>query len=157
MSTTDVVGEKRTDLAYPIRGREVTIVSALSDKIQYEFTEPWMIELELGNKWVTAGTYVKREYTNHVEGRIELTTEFDKHAQINTTNKSAGVTEMVLSLNELDNTDHLEDEKLSNVLLRHHVTGSDKFMCLEPVTPQYRNGEFASLNLRIMDLKMATA
>ena len=37
-----------------------------------------MIELELGNKQVIAGTYAKKELTDLVEGRIELT-KFDKH------------------------------------------------------------------------------
>ena len=63
---------------------------------------------------------------------------------------------MVLSLDELDNTDNLEDRRLSNVLLRDHRTGSDEYTCLNPVTPQYkllRNGEFAFLTLRITDHK----
>ena len=68
--------------------------------------------------------------------------------------KLAFVTEMVLSLDKLNNTDNLEDGRLSNTLLRYHVTGSEEFMNVEPVAPQYktlRNGEFASLTLRIMD------
>ena len=49
---TDIVGQKRIDLAYPIRSKEVAIVSMFSDNIQYEFTEPWTIELESGNKQI---------------------------------------------------------------------------------------------------------
>ena len=41
------MGEKRIDLVYPILGKEVAVVSVLSDNIQYEFPEPWTIELEL--------------------------------------------------------------------------------------------------------------
>ena len=63
---------------------------------------------------------------------------------------------MVLSLDELDNTDNLEDGRLSNILLSYHVTGSEEFTSSEPVTPQYKrlkNGEFTSLTLRIRDQK----
>ena len=68
--------------------------------------------------------------------------------------KSADVTEMALSLDELDNTDSLEDGKLSNILHRYHETDSEEFTSFEPVSLHYkklRNGEFASLALRITD------
>ena len=70
------------------------------------------------------------------------------------TNKLAGVTEMVISLNELNNSNNLEDGKPSNVLLRHHMTISEEFTNFEPVTPRYKklkDVEFPSLNLRIKD------
>ena len=59
--------------------------------------------------------------------------------------KWAGVTEMVLCLDELDNTDNLVDRNLSNVLLMHYMTCSEEFTSLKPVGPQYkrlRNREF---------------
>ena len=85
-----------------------------------------------------------------------ITTLLDADDNIIKTDKLAGVTEVVLSLDELDNTDKLEDGKLSNVLLRHHMTVSEEFTPLEPAAPQYKrlkNGEFASLTLRITDQK----
>ena len=90
-----------------------------------------------------------------VEGKIELT-QFDKNPRINRTNKLAEVKEMVLNLNELDNTDNLEDGKLSKALLTYHMTGSEESMSLQPATPQYKklkNKEFNFLTLRIMDQK----
>ena len=67
--------------------------------------------------------------------------------------KLTGITEVVLSLDELDNTDNMEDERLSNILLRrYHVSGSEDFTSFEPATLQYKklkNREFASLTLRI--------
>ena len=71
-------------------------------------------------------------------------------------NKLGGITEMILNLNELDNTDNLEDGRPSNVLLNYHVTAYEDFTHYEPNIPQYKklkNGEFASLTLRIMDEK----
>ena len=72
------------------------------------------------------------------------------------TDKFAHVMEVVLSLDKLNNTDNLEDEKLSNVLLRCQVTCSEEFMSFEPVALQYKrlkNGEFTSLILRMIDPK----
>ena len=52
--------------------------------------------------------------------------------------KLACVTDMVLSLDELDNTGNLENRRLSNVLLRYHVTGSEEFTSFESVAPQHK-------------------
>ena len=70
-------------------------------------------------------------------------------------NNLAGITEMI-NLNELDNTDNLEDGRPSNVLLTYHVTADKDFTRFEPNIPQYKklkNGEFVSLTLRITDQK----
>ena len=64
---------------------------------------------------------------------------------------------MVLNWDELDNTDSLEDGRLSNTLLTYHGTGSEEFISLEPSTPQYKklkNGEIVSLTLRIKHMKI---
>ena len=63
---------------------------------------------------------------------------------------------MILNLDELDNTDNLEDERPSNILLTYHVTADKDFTCFEPNIPQYKklkNGELVSLTLRITDQK----
>ena len=60
---------------------------------------------------------------------------------------------MVLSLDKLNNTNNLEDGRLSNTLLTFQ---HEEFMHFKPVAPQYKrlkNREFASLTLRIMDQK----
>ena len=61
---------------------------------------------------------------------------------------------MDLNLNELDNTDSLEDGRPSNSLFTHHVTSNEDFTHFEPHTPQYKklkNEEFTSLTLKITD------
>ena len=61
---------------------------------------------------------------------------------------------MTLNLNELYNTDNLEDGRPSSVLLTYHVTAHEDFTRFEPATPQYKklkNEEFTSLTLRITD------
>ena len=133
----DIIGEKRTDLAYPNRGKEVAVVSVFSDNIQYEFTEPHNAELGLRNMRITAGTYTRRELINIVEGKIELT-QFDKNPRIKRTNKLSGITEVVFKLNELDNTNNLENGAPSNTLLTYHVTAYDDSTHFKPYTLQHK-------------------
>ena len=88
-----------------------------------------------------------------LEGVIELN-QFEVDDQVTKTNKLKGITEITLNLNELNNSDNLKDGRPSNKLLTYYVTNDKDFMSFEPQTPQYKklkNGEFTSLNLRIMD------
>ena len=50
-----------------------------------------------------------------------------------------GITEIILNLDELDNTNNLEDGRPSNLLLTYHVTSNEDFASFEPRTPQYKN------------------
>ena len=99
--------------------------------------------------------FTHRELNTFI-GRKLIITPLIAKGNIIKTDKLANVMEGVISLDKLDNTDNLEDEKLSNVLLGYQVTGSVESMDFELVTPQYKrlkNGEFASLTLSIMDQK----
>ena len=61
---------------------------------------------------------------------------------------------MIISLDELDNSDNLEDGRPSNASFTYYVTGPEYSVCFEPHTPQYKklkNGEIVSLTLKIMD------
>ena len=61
---------------------------------------------------------------------------------------------MILNLDELDNSNNIEDGRPSNALLTYHVTANEDFSCFETNTPQYKklkNEEFISLTLRITD------
>ena len=78
ITISEIIGEKQIDLSYPIKGKEVAVVSVFNDNIRYEFMEPWTIYLKLRNKQVTAGTYTRRELIDLAEGKIELT-QFDKN------------------------------------------------------------------------------
>ena len=83
-------------------------------------------------------------------------TQFVRDDRVIKTNKLKGITEMIFNLNELDNTDNLEDGRPSNVLLTYHVTADEDFTRFKPNVPQYKklkDGEFVSLTLRIMDQK----
>ena len=87
------------------------------------------------------------------EGIIELN-QFEVDDQVTKTNKLKGITEITLNLDELNNSINLKDGRPSNELLTYYVTNDKDFLCFEPQNPQYKklkNGEFTSLNLRIMD------
>ena len=98
-------------------------------------------------------TYAGRELLSMLEGMVELN-QFVVDDQVIKTNKLKGITEMIINLDELDNSDNRKDERPSNELLTYHVTDDKDITRFEPDIPQYKkltNGEFTSLTLRITD------
>ena len=58
---------------------------------------------------------------------------------------------IIINLDELNNSDNLEDGHPSNILVTYHVTDDKDFTCFEPQTLQYRklkNGEFTFITLK---------
>ena len=158
----NVIGEKRTDLSYPIKNlessKEVAVIGMLSDNVQYEIIKPCTIidSISSANEnLILCKTYAGREFMS-VLGGMSAFTHFVNDDQVIKTNKLAGITEMIFNLNELDNTDNLEDGRPSKVLLAYHVTADEDFTRFKPNIPQYKkfkNEEFVSLALRITDQK----
>ena len=104
-------------------------------------------------KEVLSKAYTSRELKAFVEGK-RIISNLDNGPQIIKTNKLAKVTNMIFKLDELDNTNNLEDGKPSNTLFTHYMCGSEDFMCFERKTPRYKrlkNSEIVSLTLRITD------
>ena len=102
---------------------------------------------------IPSGTYAGRELLSIVEGMVKLN-QFAVDDQVIKMNKLKGITEMIINLDKLNNSDNLEDGHPNNTLFTYHVTDDKDFTRFEPQTPQYRklkNGEFTSLTLRIMD------
>ena len=96
---------------------------------------------------------VSRELLSMLEGMVELN-QFVVDDQVIKKNKLKGITEMIINLDELDNSDNLKDGRPSNELLTYHVTDDKDFTRFEPDILQYKklkNGEFTSLTLRITD------
>ena len=139
---TDIVGEKRIDLDYPIWGKEVTVVSLFSDNVQYLVKKTLKLRLPNGEKILLEGGFTAGELSMFV-GRNLLINPMDASENIIKMNKLAGITEMLVSLNELYSSDNLEDGKPSNVLL--------EFMNFELVIPKCN--KLTSISLRIMDQK----
>ena len=104
-------------------------------------------------KMIPSGTYAGRELLSIVEGMVELN-QLVVGDQVIKKNKLKGITEITLNLDELNNSDNLEDGHPSNTLFTYHLDGHKDFTRFESHTPQYKkpkNGEFTSLNMRITD------
>ena len=104
-------------------------------------------------KTIPGGSYAGRQLLSIVEGIIELK-QFEVDDQVIKMNKLKGITEMIIHLDELNNSVNLKDGRPSNSLLTYYVTSNEDFTCFEPQKPQYKKHkkrEFTSLNLRITD------
>ena len=162
ITINDVIGEKTTDLPYPIhstarRGkarREIAVVSmhiSNSQILLHRFIE---VLLKTGKKIVLSkGVYTNKELNSLIG--MELKSQMlDSRNDVLRTNKLEKITKMIISLNELDNSDNLEDGRPSNVLFTYYVTSSECYTLFKPQTPQYKAlkyGEIVSLTLRITD------
>ena len=127
----------------------------LSDNSQYNILKLRTVMDPISDikKMIPSGTYAGRELLPMLEGMVELS-QFLVDDQVTKTNKLKGITEMILDLDELDNSDNLEDGRPTNSLLTYHVTSDGDFTCFERQTPQYKklkNEKFTSLTMRIKD------
>ena len=159
ITINNIKSEKRIDLSYSIQNfdssKEVAVVRMLSDNVQYQLLKLCTVMNPISNtkKMIPSGTYAGRELHSMLEGMVELN-QFVVDDQVIKKNKLKGITEMILNLNELDNSDNLKDGRPSNELLTYHVTDDKDFTCFEPDIPQYKklkHEEFTSLTLRITD------
>ena len=159
ITINNIKGEKRIDLSYSIQnfdsGKEIAVIRMLSDNVQYQRLKLRSVMDPISNtkKIIPSGTYAGRELLSVVERMVELN-QFVVNDQVIKKNKLKDITEMIINLNKLSNSDNLKDGRPSNELHTYHVTDDKDFTHFEPQTPQYRkikNGEFTSLSLRIMD------
>ena len=159
ITINNVRGEKRIDLSYSIQNfdsdKEIAVIRMLSDNVKYEILKlrAVMDPISDTKKLIPKGTYASSELLSMLEGIIALN-QFELDDQVTKTNKLKGITEMIINLDELNNSNNLKDGRPSNESLTYHVTSNEDFTHFEPQTPQYKalkNGEFTSLNLRITD------
>ena len=149
ITINDIKGEKRIDVSYSIQNfdstkgrgeasKEIAVIRMLSDNVQYQILKLRAVMDPISNakKMIPSGTYAGRELLSIVEGMVELN-QFVVDDQVIKKNKLKGITEMIINLNELNNSDNLKDGRPSNELLTYHVTDDKDFMCFEPQTPQY--------------------
>ena len=155
----NIKGEKRIDLSYSIQNfdsdKEIAVIRMLSDNVQYQLLKlhTVMDPISDAKKTIARRTYAGRELLSMLEGIVELN-QFEVDDQITKMNKLKGIMEMIINLDELNNSDNLKDGRPSNSLLTYHMTDNKDFTPFEPQNPQYKalkKGEFTSLNLRITD------
>ena len=149
ITINDIIGEKTIDLSYSIwnfgSSKEITVTSMLSENTQYEVTKPLKLKLVDGSeKEVLSKTYTSRELNAFVEGK-HIISDLDNNLQIIKTNKLAKVTNMGFKLDELDNSDNLEDGHPSNTLFMYYIPGSENFTHFEPQTPRYQKLKYGEM------------
>ena len=163
ITINNVIGEKRIDLSYPIKGKDgpgvtqrphIAVISMLSDNVQYWLRGSIDVLLKTGKKIVlNKAVYMDKELNSLIG--LELKSQMiDSHNDVLKTNKLEKVTKLTISLKELDNSDNLEDGQPSNTLFTYYVTGPEYSMCFEPRIPQYKklkSGMINSLSLKITD------
>ena len=83
-----------------------------SDNIQYNITKPVIIDSIIpGNeKQISSRIYTGSKLIAFSEGKIEFT-QLENNDRIIKNYKLTGITEMTFNLNELYNTDNLEDSQ----------------------------------------------
>ena len=115
---------------------------------------PIDVLLKTGKKIVlNKAAYTDKEL-NSLIGMELRSLMLDCQEDVLRTKKLDNITNMVISLNKLDNSDNLKDGKPSNTLFTCYVTGPEYSMHFEPCTPQYKalkSGMINSLSLKIMD------
>ena len=159
ITINNIKGEKRIDPSYSIQNfdsdKEITVMRMLSDNVKYEILKlrAVMDPISDSKKTIARGTYASRELISMLEGIVELN-QFEINDQVTKTNKLKGIMDMIINLDELNNSVNLKDGKPSNELLTYYMTDDKDFTRFEPQNPQYKklkNGELTSSNLRIMD------
>ena len=163
LTINNIIDAKTIDLSYPIysskeapegpRSAEIAVITMLSNNVQYLLKESMKMRLKTEEDVVLQeGVYMDKEL-NAIIGP-KLKSRIESHDYVLRTNEFEKVMKMAISLEELDNSDNLEDGRPSNTLFTYYVTGPEYSMCFEPVMPQYKklkNGMITSLTLKITD------
>ena len=108
----------------------------LSNNVKYEILKlrAVMDPISDTKKTIPSGTYAGRQLLSIVEGIVELN-QFEVDDQVTKMNKLKGITEMIINLDELNNSINLKDGRPSNELLTYHMTDDKDFKHFEPQTP----------------------
>ena len=128
----DIKGEKTIDLSYPIYSKkEIAVVSMHSNNSQILLRRSIEVLLNTGKKIVlNKGVYTDKELNTLIG--MELKSQMlDFRNDILRTSKLEGITKMIISLNELDNSNNLEDGTSSNALFTYHMTNSERYTLFE--------------------------
>ena len=153
ITINDVIGEKTINLSYPIYPeKEIAVVSMFSNNSQILLKKSMEVLLYTGKKIVlNKGIYMDKELDSLIGTELK-SQMLDSRDDVLRTNKLKKITKVAISLNELDNSDNLEDGRPSNTLLPYYVTSPEDFKRFEPRNPRYmklKYGEIVSLTLKI--------
>ena len=86
ITINDIIGSKTTDLSYPIKGKEIAVVSMFSNNVLYWLQGPIEVLLETGKKIVlNKGVYTNKDLNSLI--RTELKSRVDDCEDILRTSK----------------------------------------------------------------------
>ena len=162
ITINDVIGEKMIDLSYPIHPtagwsearKEIAVLSMYSNNAQISLHRSIEVLFIMGKKIVLNKEVYMDKKLNTLIGTERKLQMLDSCNDILRTNKLVNGTKITISLNELNNSDHIEDGKPSNTLFMYFVTSPEYFTHFEPQSPQYKklkNDTITSLTLAITD------
>ena len=139
ITINDVIGEKTIDLSYPIHSKkEIAVVRMHIRNSQILLHRSIEFLLKTGKKIVlNKGVYTDKELNSLIGMKLK-SQMLDSHNDILRTNKLVNGTKITIGLNELDNSDNLEDGRPSNTLFTYYVTSPEYFTLFEPQSPQYK-------------------
>ena len=155
ITINDIIGEKTIDLSYPIYPeKEIAVVSMFSNNSQILLQKSMEVLPYTGKKiLLNKGVYTDKKLDSLIG--MELKSQMlDSRDDILRTNKLQKITKVAINLNELDNSDNLEDAKPSNTLFTYYVTSLEYYTHFEPCNPRYKAlkyDEIVSLTLKITD------
>ena len=142
-----IIGENTIDLSYPIhsttrRGearKKIAVVSKHSNNAQISLHRSIEVLSVTGKKIVlnNKGVYMDKELNTLIGMELKLQM-LDSHNDILRTKKLVNGTKITISLNELNNSDNIEDGKPSNTLFTYFVTSPEYFTQFEPQSPKYK-------------------
>ena len=157
ITINDIKGEKTIDLSYPInptagRGKEIAVVSMHISNSQILLHRSIEVLSITGKKIVLNKRVYMDKELNSLIGMKLKSQMLDSCNDIQRTNKLVNGTKISITLNDLNNSDNLEDGKPSNTLFTYYVTSPEYFTLFEPQSPQYKklkNDKITSLTLAI--------
>ena len=134
--------------------RKLQLLACIAIMLRFLSHRSIEVLLKTGKKIVlNKGVYTDKELNSLIG--MELKSQMlDFRNDVQRTNKLVNGTKITISLNELNNSDNLEDGKPSNTLFTYFVTSPEYFMRFEPKSPQYKklkNDTITSLTLAITD------
>ena len=126
----------------------------LSDNVQYWLWGHLKVQLKSGEEiMLNKGVYTDKDLNSLIGAELRMQM-IDSREDVLRTNKLEKVTKLTISLNELDNSDNLEDARSSNTLFTYYVRSPEYSMHFKPSIPHYKklkNGMIMSLTLAITD------
>ena len=136
ITINNIIGEKTIDLSYPIHSKkEIAVVTMHISNSQILLHRSIEVLSIKGKKIVlNNGVYMNKELNSPIG--MELKSQMlDSRNDIQRTNRLVNGTKITTSLNELHNSDNLEDGKPSNTLFTYFVTSPEYFMHFKPPIP----------------------